>query len=182
MWAALFGLMLVCSTIVLGPLAGGVVAGSPLDGDPKEGLAVQEGVDVTGAGDLDTRDAPAGSERLDDRLGQLPWRSPGDAGQLEAERGGQVAHLRVGRVGEGDRLRVDPQGRLGRRAKGGLKDLFRADRFHDGYLSLPEEATLPPLGGEVVRIGWEEARRAARFSAGRLRSGQEATGRRVPVA
>ena len=107
MCAALFGLMLVCSTIVLPPPC---AAGRPILLGSQLGRIsgpVQEQVDVTRARHFGPRHARRCSELRCDFLGDLPGRPPQFARQLHCQRQRQVAHLKARRLAQ-RRLRLRP--------------------------------------------------------------------------
>ena len=108
MWAALFGLMAVCSTIVL-PAGGAADATSTREPRRQEGRAVEEEVQVAVRGDVHARDAGEGSERR--------RRSPGRSRAAACGGGAPVRRRAV--------MARSPIARLGRRGDGGLRERRR---------------------------------------------------------
>ena len=99
MWAALFGLIAVCSTIVL-PSARRVVASRRrVWRQPARELrrAVEEEVDVAVRRRFDAREAVDRPERADDLLRDDARRLAQPARQLEGERHRQIAERAAGR-------------------------------------------------------------------------------------
>ena len=129
MWAALFGLIAVCSTIVFSAGSSGSRRRRALVGDAEReadrGGAIEEHVDVAvrrGDGLADAGDRP---ERGDDLGGDGARRLAQAAGQLEGDGAGEVAHRPRRRRLQHDRRdrrgleRVEAEQRVGERGAHG---------------------------------------------------------------
>jgi hypothetical protein len=93
MWAALLGLMLVCSTMIFSPATADLGFGSAQAGGVAG--AIQADVDVTRAGDLQRGDAFHRRQRSDDLLSDLARRLLQRLRQRKAHRQRQLAELAI---------------------------------------------------------------------------------------
>ena len=119
MWAALLGLMLVCSTMTCPGRRGGGAAQPLVAGSRTNGAAVQEHVHVTAARDLGLADARRPVKVGGQLLGHLARLAAQRLGEVEGRGEGEVAELGAGRILEGDgaaarrrRRREPPHGLL----------------------------------------------------------------------
>ena len=104
MCAALFGLMAVCSTIVLPASAAGRAAGAAeAERAPQERRAIEKTVQVAVRRGLDARDAVDRAERAGQFLRDRARRLAQPARQLEGDGQGEVAERAGRRVLDDDR-------------------------------------------------------------------------------
>ena len=102
MWAALLGLMLVCSMMIFFSSGAGREASERRQGRPEEEPPVEEEIDVTRSGDLGPGDPLDPGQMLQHFAGQPAGVGLELSGQLEGEGNAQVPELRTGRVAELD--------------------------------------------------------------------------------
>ena len=131
MWAALLGLIEVCSTITCpGRVFGLRSRREALVQLPREGTAVQEQVDVAASGHLRAHDARSRAEQGRELRRDLARLAAERLGEIERGREREVAQVDARGILEGDLALLDAEGGANGLTNGGGKPLLDLEN-HD---------------------------------------------------